>query len=78
MEDNFKILKVEFLSNNLLDPTKIVHLSIDYHILQILKMKMTSGAKMTSVAFFLSLLFNQKRLKDQTSIDIYAIKIAHN
>ena len=29
MEDDLKILKVEYLSNNLLDPTQILNLSLD-------------------------------------------------
>ena len=30
MEDNLKILKVEYLSNGLFDPTQILNLSLDY------------------------------------------------
>ena len=30
MEDDLKILKVEHLSNHLLDPTQILNLSLDY------------------------------------------------
>ena len=29
MEDNLKILKVEYLSNHLFDPTQILNLSLD-------------------------------------------------
>jgi hypothetical protein len=41
MEDDLKILKVGHLSNHLLDPTKILNLSLDYkqNYLQILEMK---------------------------------------
>ena len=41
MEDDLKILKVGHLSNHLLDPTKILNLSLDYeqNYLQILDMK---------------------------------------
>ena len=30
MEEDLKILKVEYLGNHLLDPTKIVNLKLDY------------------------------------------------
>ena len=30
MEDDLKILKVEYLSNHLLDPSQISNLSLDY------------------------------------------------
>jgi hypothetical protein len=36
MEDDLKILKVEFLSDLLLDPTQTLHLSLDDHDVQIL------------------------------------------
>ena len=33
MEDDLKILKVEYLTNHLLDPTQILNLSLDDHII---------------------------------------------
>jgi hypothetical protein len=33
MEDDLKILKVEYLINHLLDPTQILTLSLNYHII---------------------------------------------
>jgi hypothetical protein len=33
MEDDLKILKVEYLSNHLLDPTQILNLSLVDHII---------------------------------------------
>jgi hypothetical protein len=47
MEKDLKILKVEYLSNHLLDHGKILNLSIDDDaiFLQILKMKTTSNGR---------------------------------
>ena len=42
MEDDLKILKVEYLSNLLLDHTQIHTQAEKNHILQIIKTKMTS------------------------------------
>jgi hypothetical protein len=33
MEDNLKILEVEYLSNHLLDPTQILNSSLNDHII---------------------------------------------
>ena len=41
MEDDLKILKVEYRSNHLLDHTQILNWSFYDHILQILELKTT-------------------------------------
>jgi hypothetical protein len=47
MEEDLKILKAEYLSNHLLDPTQILNLYLDYQkkVLQILEMKTTSNGR---------------------------------
>ena len=47
MEDNLKILKVEYLSNHLLDHSQILNLSFDDQIiiLEIFKMKTASNGR---------------------------------
>ena len=47
MEDNLKILKVEYFSNQLLDHTKMLDLSLDDKTIfyKILKMKTTSNER---------------------------------
>ena len=44
MEDDLKILKVEYISNHLLDHAQILNSSSD-HILKIIKVKMTSKGR---------------------------------
>jgi hypothetical protein len=47
MEDNLKLLKVEYLRNQLLDHTQILNLRLDDQtiFLQILKIKTTSNGR---------------------------------
>jgi hypothetical protein len=45
MEDDLKMLEVEYISNPLLDHTQILNLSLDDHILQILTMQTTSNGR---------------------------------
>ena len=47
MEEDLKILKVEYLSNRFLDHTMILNVSLDdqNHILQVLKMKTISNGR---------------------------------
>ena len=51
MEDNLKLLKVEYLRNQLLDHTQILNLSLDDQtiFLQILKIKTTSNGRTPQV-----------------------------
>ena len=47
MEDDLKVLKVEYLSNHLLDKTQILNLSLDDQTIffKIFKMKTTSNGR---------------------------------
>ena len=45
MEDDLKILKVEYLCNHLLDHTQILNSSLYDHILKIIKMTTTSNGR---------------------------------
>ena len=56
MEDDLKMLKLEYLSNHLLDPTQMLNLSLDYNFcLPILEMKTTSNGRLPTQILNLSL-----------------------
>ena len=75
MEEDLGILKLEYLSNHLLNPTQILNLSLDEQttlsIVQILYMKMTSNGRWPPMEDDLNILkveYLTNRLLDHTQI----------